>query len=142
MTQFTAAGSSLVTARFVMFVTVISTLPRWHLVARSNRKWMAPMLQYSPKTPDDREFLTMDFAPRLKPGVTISTAEVKVDPISGCDANAADMIDSVVVVAGTIVGVWINRGVAGVTYVVSFLVNRSDAGESESQGLLPVQEYI
>jgi hypothetical protein len=82
--------------------------------------------------------LTVTFADRLQYGETINGASVSVIVISGTDANPSAMLSGAVVTAPTSVTQNITGGIAGVVYMVVFLVTATGSHNYAKEGRLVV----
>jgi hypothetical protein len=74
------------------------------------------MSDFSPKRAGESEVFTVDFAPLLAPGETVTSAAWSITPIDGQDPSAASMIVGAASVDGGKVSQMIGSGVPGVRY--------------------------
>lgn len=74
------------------------------------------MTDFSPKRAGEDEVFTVDFAPLLAAGETITSPVWTITPVNGSDPSAASMIDGAASISGTKVSQKIKGGVPGLRY--------------------------
>jgi hypothetical protein len=83
-------------------------------------------MDFSPKAVGETETFSMNFAPELAQGETITGATWTATPINGgVDAASGSMISGVATITGSIVSQKITLGVAGVTYMIQCAITTS-----------------
>jgi hypothetical protein len=80
-------------------------------------------MNFDPKRAAEAELFTVDFGPRLAPGVTISSP---ITPVDGADPAAASMIIGSASLSGSTSSQIIGGGVPGIRYAPICTVQASD----------------
>lgn len=100
------------------------------------------MNDFSPKRAAEVEVFTVDFAPLLATGVTISNPVWSITAVTGNDPSAASMIQGAASISGSKVSQEIGGGVPGLRYAPICKVTTSDGQTlilpEYGQGLLEV----
>jgi hypothetical protein len=111
-----------------------------HIIAGSNS-----MDKFSPKTPDEKVVLSIDFAKIIPNGATISSMDVtaSVHPKSkAADSDPTAILSGSPTKTGTVISQMVLGGVANADYVVGFAATLSDGEKIVAEGLLPVREPL
>lgn len=82
-------------------------------------------MRFSNKDPRGILPLGIDYADLLDEGETIVSASAEIALLSGTDADPAAMLLGSAVVDGSVVGQWVQGGVAGCTYRLTFIADTS-----------------
>jgi hypothetical protein len=97
-------------------------------------------MNFSPKDPDEIEFVGFNFAARLAAGEVIQSSTFHVSVIEGEDPDAAAMLQGAPTIESAIVKQKIGFGVAGVRYKVSAHVETSAGQALVESGVIEVRE--
>lgn len=95
---------------------------------------------FSPKDPDEIEFVGFNFAARLAAGEVIQSAAFHVAVIEGADPAAAAMLQGAAIIESAVVKQKIGAGVAGTRYRVSVHVQTSAGQTLVESGVIEVKE--
>jgi hypothetical protein len=83
-------------------------------------------MNFDPKRAAEAEIFTVDFGPRLAPGVTISSPVWSITPVDGIDPDAASMILGSASISGSTSSQLIGAGIPGLRYAPICTVQTSD----------------
>lgn len=97
-------------------------------------------MNFSPKDPDEIEYVGFEFAARLATGETIQSATFHIEVIEGTDPAVAAMLLGGATIAGSVVRQKVGAGVVGVRYKVSAHAVTSTGQTLVESGTLEVKE--
>lgn len=83
-------------------------------------------MNFDPKRAGEAEIFTVDFGPRLAPGVTISSPVWSITAVDGVDPAATSMIVGAPSISGSTSSQIIGGGVPGLRYAPVCKVQTSD----------------
>jgi hypothetical protein len=83
-------------------------------------------MNFDPKRAAEAEIFTVDFGPRLAPGVTISSPVWSITPVDGDDPRASSMVMGSASIDGSTSSQLIGGGLPGLRYAPSCTVQTSD----------------
>jgi hypothetical protein len=119
---------------------VVATKRVRHIIAGSNS-----MDKFSPKTPDEKVVVSIDFAKIIPEGATISTiiAAAFVHPKSkAADSDPTAILSGDPTKTGTVISQMVLGGVANADYVIGFAATLSDGEKIVAEALLPGREPL
>lgn len=83
-------------------------------------------MNFDPKRAAEAEIFTVDFGPRLAPGITIASPVWSITPVDGVDPAAESMIIGSASISGSMSSQLIGGGVPGIRYAPICTVQASD----------------